>query len=65
MSLFEYHTSLIENKKDRRLMTPLKRNSEKIDESADWDQFQIQFSLAYPDFIEKLTAHIRTLDPEI
>tara|TARA_X000000950_G_scaffold139405_1_gene172989 strand:- start:3221 stop:5044 length:1824 start_codon:yes stop_codon:yes gene_type:complete len=57
VSDLEYHTSLIENKKDRRLMTPLKKKiSEKIDESADWDQFQIQFSLAYPDFIEKLTA---------
>ncbi|MFL3005099.1 MAG: transcriptional regulator [Candidatus Neomarinimicrobiota bacterium] len=57
VSDLEYHTSLIENKKDRRLMTPLKKKiSEKIDESADWDQFQIQFSLAYPDFIEKLTV---------
>ena len=57
VSDLEYHTSLIENKKDRRLMTPLKKKiSEKIDESADWDQFQIQFSSAYPDFIEKLTS---------
>ena len=53
----DYHTSLIENKKDRRLMTPLKKKIlEKIDESADWDQFQVQFSSAYPDFIEKLTS---------
>ena len=43
-------------------MTPLKKKiSEKIDESADWDQFQIQFSLAYPDFIEKLTAQYSDL----
>ena len=62
VSDLEYHTSLIENKKDRRLMTPLKKKiSEKIDESADWDQFQIQFSLAYPDFIEKLTAQYSDL----
>ena len=38
-------------------MTPLKKKIlEKIDESADWDQFQVQFSSAYPDFIEKLTS---------
>ena len=62
VSDLDYHTSLIENKKDRRLMTPLKKKiSEKIDESADWDQFQIQFSLAYPDFIEKLTAQYSDL----
>ena len=62
VSDLEYHTSLIENKKDRRLMTPLKKKiSEKIDESADWDQFQLQFSSAYPDFIEKLTAQYSDL----
>ncbi len=53
----EYHTSLIENKKDRRLMRPLKKKIlEKIDESADWDQFQLQFTSAYPEFIENLTS---------
>ena len=58
----EYHTSLIESKKDRRLMNPLKKKiSEKIDESADWDQFQVQFSTAYPDFIEKLTSQFSDL----
>ena len=58
----DYHTSLIENKKDRRLMVPLKKKiSEKIDESADWDQFQVQFSSAYPKFIEKLTSQYSNL----
>ena len=53
----EYHTSLIENKKDRLLMRPLKKKIlEKIDESADWDQFQLQFTSAYPEFIENLTS---------
>ena len=62
VSDLDYHISLIENKKDRRLMTPLKKKiSEKIDESADWDQFQIQFSAAYPDFIEKLTSQYSDL----
>ncbi len=57
VSDLEYHTSLIENKKDRRLMTPLKKKIlDKIDESADWDQFQVQFSSAYPEFIESLTS---------
>tara|TARA_Y100001970_G_C14252771_1_gene873053 strand:+ start:3856 stop:5706 length:1851 start_codon:yes stop_codon:yes gene_type:complete len=53
----EYHTSLIENKKDRLLMRPLKKKIlDKIDESADWDQFQLQFTSAYPEFIENLTS---------
>ena len=53
----EYHISLIENKKDRLLMRPLKKKIlEKIDESADWDQFQLQFTSAYPEFIENLTS---------
>ena len=38
-------------------MRPLKKKIlEKIDESADWDQFQLQFTSAYPEFIENLTS---------
>ena len=62
VSDLEYHTSLIENRKDRRLMNPLKKKiANKIDESADWDQFQVQFSTAYPDFIENLTSQFSDL----
>ena len=62
VSDLDYHTSLIENKKDRKVMSPLKKKiSAKIDESADWDQFQVQFSTAYPDFIEKLTTQFSDL----
>lgn len=51
----EYHMSLIDSKSDRKSLEPFKKRIiEKIDDSADWDQFQIQFSLAYPDFIECL-----------
>ena len=62
----EYHISLIDNKADRKVMDPLrKRIQGKIDDSADWDQFQLQFSLAYPDFVEDLSAQytgLRTAD---
>ena len=52
----EYHISLIENKSDRKSLEPLKKRiSDKIDDSADWDQFLTQFSTAYPDFIDCLT----------
>jgi len=62
VSDLDYHTSLIESKKDRKIMIPLKKKiSAKIDESADWDQFQVQFSTAYPDFIEKLTTQFSDL----
>ena len=62
VSDLDYHTSLIESKKDRKIMVPLKKKiSAKIDESADWDQFQVQFSTAYPDFIEKLTTQFSDL----
>ena len=51
----EYHISLIESKGDRKMMDPLRKSiKEKVDDSADWEQFQIQFSLAYPDFISSL-----------
>ena len=51
----EYHISLIESKVDRKMMDPLRKSiKEKVDDSADWEQFQIQFSLAYPDFISSL-----------
>ena len=62
----EYHISLIENKADRKVMDPLrKRIQGKIDDSADWDQFQLQFSLAYPNFVEDLSIQytgLRTAD---
>ena len=62
----EYHISLIDNKADQKVMDPLrKRIQGKIDDSADWDQFQLQFSLAYPDFVEDLSAQytgLRTAD---
>ena len=52
----EYHISLIDNKSDRKSLEPLKKRiSNKIDDSADWDQFLAQFSTAYPDFIDCLT----------
>ena len=52
----EYHISLIENKSDRKSLEPLKKRiSDKIDDSADWDQFLTQFSTTYPDFIDCLT----------
>ena len=51
----EYHISLIDNKSDRKSLEPLKKRiSNKIDDSADWDQFLAQFSTAYPDFIDCL-----------
>jgi len=52
----DYHISLLENNNDKKLMKPLlKRIKDKIDDSADWDNFQIEFSIAFPDFIDKLT----------
>ena len=51
-----YHISLLNNDSDKRLMKPLlKRIKDKIDDSADWDNFQIEFSMAFPDFIQKIT----------
>ena len=51
----EYHTSLIENKSDRKVMEPLKKRiKSKIDDSSDWENFQNQFSVAYPDFVDYL-----------
>ena len=51
----DYHTSLIDNKNDRNILKPLqKRIQGQIDESADWDQFQMQFSGAYPLFVGRL-----------
>ena len=45
-----------EDDNDKKLMKPLlKRIKDKIDDSADWDNFQIEFSIAFPDFIDKLT----------
>jgi len=62
----EYHMSLIDSKADRKVLDPLrKRIQNKIDDSADWDQFQMQFSLAYPEFVESLSVHytgLRTAD---
>ena len=52
----DYHISLLEDDNDKKLMKPLlKRIKDKIDDSADWDNFQIEFSIAFPDFIDKLT----------
>ena len=51
----DYHTSLIESKSDRRVMEPLKKKiKNKIDDSSDWEQFQNQFSVAYPEFVNHL-----------
>ena len=51
----DYQTSLLENKNDQKILQPLqKRIQGKIDEAADWDQFQMQFSSAHPYFMESL-----------
>ena len=60
-----YHTSLIENKSDRKLMEPLKRKiKDKVDDSADWEKFQLQFTVAYPGFVEKLNSQFLALKSE-
>ena len=62
----EYYISLIESKSDRRVMEPLKKIIQnKIDDSSDWEQFQNQFSAAYPKFVESLSngyPDLRTAD---
>tara|TARA_B110000438_G_scaffold54985_1_gene55016 strand:- start:70 stop:1845 length:1776 start_codon:yes stop_codon:yes gene_type:complete len=53
----EYHQGLIDNKDDKKTLTPLvKRLKEEIDDSGDWERFQLQFSSAYPGFISYLTS---------
>tara|TARA_B110000014_G_C19969779_1_gene502011 strand:- start:501 stop:923 length:423 start_codon:yes stop_codon:yes gene_type:complete len=53
----EYHQGLIDNKDDKKTLTPLvKRLKEEIDDSGDWERFQLQFSSAYPGFINYLTS---------
>ena len=53
----EYHQGLINNKDDKKTLTPLvKRLKEEIDDSGDWERFQLQFSSAYPGFISYLTS---------
>ena len=45
----DYQTSLLENKNDQKILEPLqKRIQSKIDDAADWDQFQMQFTSAHP-----------------
>ncbi len=65
----DYHTSLISNKDDRKIMRPLKKRIQsQIDDVADWEQFQIQFFSVYPDFVELLKekyADLRTGDIKI
>ena len=52
-----YHSSLIDNKADRKVLDPLRTKiKNKIDDSADWENFQIQFSLAYPEFVDELVS---------
>ena len=62
----EYYISLLENKADKKVMEPLRKIIQsKVDDSADWEQFQNQFSSAYPEFVEKLSAkfsNLRTAD---
>ena len=62
----EYYTSLIESKSDKRVIEPLKKIiHNKIDDSSDWEQFQNQFSAAYPKFVESLSSNypdLRTAD---
>ena len=58
----EYHQGLMENKDDKKTLTPLvKRLKEEIDDSGDWERFQLQFSSAYPGFINYLTSEYSKL----
>ena len=51
----DYQTSLLENKNDQKILEPLqKRIQSKIDDAADWDQFQMQFTSAHPLFMKNL-----------
>ena len=62
----EYHISLLDNKTDKKVMEPLRKIIQnKVDDSADWEQFQDQFSSAYPEFVENLSKQysgLRTAD---
>ena len=51
----DYQTSLLDNKNDQKILQPLqKRIQSKIDDAADWDQFQMQFTSAHPFFMKNL-----------
>ena len=54
-------------KSDRKLMEPLKRKIQnKIDDSADWEVFNNQFSHSYPDFVNNLNRNYPNLrSPDI
>ena len=58
----DYHSTLITNKDDKKSLKPLKKKIQGfIDDGVDWEDYKIQFTNVYPNFVDSLVTH----SPEI
>ena len=53
----EYHTTLINTKEDQNSLKPLKKKIQNfIDDGLDWEDYKVQFTNVYPNFVESLIS---------
>ena len=53
----EYHTTLINTKEDQNSLKPLKKKIQNfIHDGLDWEDYKVQFTNVYPNFVESLIS---------
>ncbi len=63
INIFEYQIPQIKNENDKKRITFIKKKIQnQIDNSEDWEEFQIQFSSLYPEFINYLNIQYPDLN---
>ncbi len=54
----EYHITLINDKDDQKSLKPLKKKIQSfIDDGIDWEDYKLQFSNVFPNFVDSLIAN--------
>jgi tetratricopeptide (TPR) repeat protein len=54
----EYHTTLVSNKEDAKSLKPLKKKIQSyIDDGVDWEDYKVQFTNVYPNFVDSLVSY--------
>ena len=54
----EYHATLLNNKEDQKSLKPLKKKIQNfIDDGLDWEDYKVQFTNVYPNFVDSLVSY--------
>ena len=54
----DYHITLINNEEDKKSLKPLRKKVQNfVDDGVDWEDYKIQFTNVYPNFVDSIVSY--------